>query len=165
LGPVGAVAGALIGFTAGPSIVRFWGVCTENLIRVDDVTESPKLAGPPSQGWKTFLRNHAPDIAAMDLVVVPTIGFKLLYGFVIVRLHRRDSPSGPSRSRGSSFSTQLASLFFDCELRLSGAADPVSDNRFITPQSEYRFIEVDKELSVSLWGKALLELLGFVGNR
>src|SRR5258707_6830684 len=46
--------------------------------------------GPPSQGWRTFLRNHAPDIAAMDLFVVPTIGFKLLYGFVIVRIHRRD---------------------------------------------------------------------------
>jgi hypothetical protein len=26
----------------------------------------------------------------MDLFVVPTIGFKILYGFVIVRLHRRD---------------------------------------------------------------------------
>jgi transposase InsO family protein len=49
-----------------------------------------KRRGPPSQGWRTFLRNHAPDIAAMDLFVVPTIGFKLLYGFVIVRLHRRD---------------------------------------------------------------------------
>jgi transposase InsO family protein len=46
--------------------------------------------GLPSQGWKTFLRNHAPDIAAMDLFVIPTIGFRLLYGFVIVRLHRRD---------------------------------------------------------------------------
>jgi transposase InsO family protein len=49
-----------------------------------------KRRGPPSQGWRTFLLNHAPDIAAMDLFVVPTIGFKLLYGFVIVRLHRRD---------------------------------------------------------------------------
>jgi transposase InsO family protein len=49
-----------------------------------------KRRGPPSQGWRTFLRNHAPDIAAMDLFVVPTIGFKLLYGLVIVRLHRRD---------------------------------------------------------------------------
>src|SRR6478736_1008330 len=28
--------------------------------------------GPPSQGWKTFLRNHADGIAAMDLFVVPT---------------------------------------------------------------------------------------------
>jgi transposase InsO family protein len=49
-----------------------------------------KRHGPPSQGWRTFLRNHAPDIAAMDLFVVPTIGFKLLYGFVIVRIDRRD---------------------------------------------------------------------------
>src|SRR5215471_6433090 len=45
---------------------------------------------PPSQGWRTFLRNHAPSIAAMDLLVVPTIGFKLLYAIVIVRLDRRD---------------------------------------------------------------------------
>jgi transposase InsO family protein len=44
--------------------------------------------GPPSQGWRTFF--HAPDIAAMDLFVVPTIGFDLLYAFVIVRLDRRD---------------------------------------------------------------------------
>jgi hypothetical protein len=45
-----------------------------------------KRRGPPSQEWRTFLRNHAPDIAAMDLFVVPTIGFDLLYAFVIVRL-------------------------------------------------------------------------------
>jgi transposase InsO family protein len=49
-----------------------------------------KHRGPPRQGWRTFLRNHAPDIAAMDLFVVPTIGFKLLYCFVIVRIDRRD---------------------------------------------------------------------------
>ena len=45
--------------------------------------------GPPSQGWKTFLRNHAPHIAAVDLFVVPTIGFRLLYGLAILRLDRR----------------------------------------------------------------------------
>jgi transposase InsO family protein len=49
-----------------------------------------KRCGPPSKGWLTFLRNHAPDIAAMDLFVVPTIGFRMLYGFVVVRLDRRD---------------------------------------------------------------------------
>jgi hypothetical protein len=49
-----------------------------------------KRRGPPSQGWRTFLRNHAPDIAAMDLFVVPAVGFDLLYAFVIVRLDRRD---------------------------------------------------------------------------
>ena len=45
--------------------------------------------GPPSQGWKTFLRNHAPDIAAIDMFVVPTIDFRLLYGLAIIRLGRR----------------------------------------------------------------------------
>ena len=30
--------------------------------------------GPPSQGWKTFLRNHADGIAAMDLFVVVIVG-------------------------------------------------------------------------------------------
>jgi transposase InsO family protein len=49
-----------------------------------------KRRSPPSQRWRTFLHNHAPDIAAMDLFVVPTIGFDLLYAFVIVRLDRRD---------------------------------------------------------------------------
>jgi transposase InsO family protein len=49
-----------------------------------------KGRGPPSQGWRTFLHNHAADIAAMDLFVVPTVGFDLLYAFVIVRLGRRD---------------------------------------------------------------------------
>jgi hypothetical protein len=38
-----------------------------------------KRRGPPSQRWRTFLRNHAHDIAAMDLLVVPTISFDLLY--------------------------------------------------------------------------------------
>src|ERR1700751_3850672 len=49
-----------------------------------------KRRKPPSQGWRTFLRTHAPEIAAMDFFVVPTIGFGLLYGFVIVRIDRRD---------------------------------------------------------------------------
>jgi transposase InsO family protein len=45
---------------------------------------------PPSQGWKTFLRNHADGIVSMDLFVVPTISFRLLYGFLILRHGRRD---------------------------------------------------------------------------
>jgi transposase InsO family protein len=42
-----------------------------------------------SQGWKTFLRNHAAGIASIDLFVVRTISFKLLYGLVILRHARR----------------------------------------------------------------------------
>ena len=44
---------------------------------------------PPSQSWKTFLRNHADGIASVDFLVVPTATFKLLFGFVILRHDRR----------------------------------------------------------------------------
>jgi hypothetical protein len=47
-------------------------------------------ADPSGQRWSTFLRNHSSQIAAMDLFVVPTIGFNLLYVLVIVRLARRE---------------------------------------------------------------------------
>src|SRR5215467_8015696 len=42
-----------------------------------------------SQGWKTFLRNHAAGIASIDLFVVRSISFKLLYGLVILGHLRR----------------------------------------------------------------------------
>jgi transposase InsO family protein len=42
-----------------------------------------------SQTWKTFLHNHAAGIAAMDFLVVPTVGFKLLFVLVILRHQRR----------------------------------------------------------------------------
>ena len=49
-----------------------------------------KTTRPPSQGWKTFLVNHADGIASMDLFVVPTISFRLLYGFLILLHARRE---------------------------------------------------------------------------
>jgi transposase InsO family protein len=49
-----------------------------------------KRGDPSDQSWGTFLHNHAPHIAAMDLFVVPTIGFVQLYVLVIVRLARRE---------------------------------------------------------------------------
>ena len=49
-----------------------------------------KRGDPSGQSWGTFLRNHAPHMAAMDLFVVPTIGFIQLYVLVIVRLARRE---------------------------------------------------------------------------
>jgi transposase InsO family protein len=45
---------------------------------------------PPSQGWRTFLRNHADGIASMDLFVVPAISFRLLYGLLILGHARRE---------------------------------------------------------------------------
>jgi transposase InsO family protein len=44
---------------------------------------------PPSQHWRTFLRNHADAIAAIDLCVVPTLTFECLFAFVVMGHGRR----------------------------------------------------------------------------
>jgi transposase InsO family protein len=49
-----------------------------------------KGRSPPSQGWKTFLRNHADGIASIDMFVVPTVSFRLLYGLLILQHARRE---------------------------------------------------------------------------
>jgi transposase InsO family protein len=61
-------------------------------VRVSESTVrkyKPRIRKPPSQTWKTFLKNHAHDIAATDFFVVPTITFRLLYVFVIMNHDRR----------------------------------------------------------------------------
>ena len=45
--------------------------------------------GPPSQPWRTFLRNHADAIAAIDLCVVPTLSFERLFALLVVGHGRR----------------------------------------------------------------------------
>ena len=49
-----------------------------------------KRRRPPSQGWRTFVHNHADAIASIDMFVVPTISFGLLYGLLILRQSRRE---------------------------------------------------------------------------
>jgi transposase InsO family protein len=44
---------------------------------------------PPSQSWKTFLRNHAEAIAAIDMCVVPTVTFERLFAFLVMGHGRR----------------------------------------------------------------------------
>ena len=44
---------------------------------------------PPSQNWRTFLKNHVGQIAAVDFFTVPTITFQVLYVFLIMRHDRR----------------------------------------------------------------------------
>ena len=48
-----------------------------------------KRRGPPSQSWRTFLRNHADAIVAIDLCVVPTISFECLFAFLVIDHGRR----------------------------------------------------------------------------
>jgi transposase InsO family protein len=75
-----------------------WGaprIHAELLLLGYDVAESTvakymiKQNKPPSQTWKTFLKNHAKDIAAVDFFTVPTVTFRILYCFVVLRHHRR----------------------------------------------------------------------------
>jgi len=44
---------------------------------------------PPSQNWRTFLRNHAQGIAAIDMFVVASASFRLLYVMIILTHDRR----------------------------------------------------------------------------
>jgi hypothetical protein len=49
-----------------------------------------KRRRPPSQGWMTFVHNHADAIASIDMFVVPTISFGLVYGLLILRQSHRE---------------------------------------------------------------------------
>jgi hypothetical protein len=44
---------------------------------------------PPSQGWRAFLANNAREIAAIDFLTVPTVNFRILICFLVLRHHRR----------------------------------------------------------------------------
>jgi len=44
---------------------------------------------PPSQTWRTFLTNHASQIMAADLFVVPTVSFRLLFVLIMLAHDRR----------------------------------------------------------------------------
>ena len=48
-----------------------------------------KRRGRPTQNWKTFLRNHLAETAAIDFLTVPTVTFRTLYVFVVLSLDRR----------------------------------------------------------------------------
>jgi putative transposase len=75
-----------------------WGaprILSELLLLGHDVAEGTvakymeKPRKPPSQTWRTFLANHVPDIAACDFFTVPTVTFRVLYVFIILRHDRR----------------------------------------------------------------------------
>ncbi|MEE8292253.1 MAG: integrase, partial [Candidatus Tectomicrobia bacterium] len=48
-------------------------------------TYMPKTRTPPSQTWRTFLDNHVRDIVAIDFFTIPTLTFRVLYGFLVLR--------------------------------------------------------------------------------
>ena len=58
----------------------------------------PRRRKPPSQTWRTFLRNHSKDLVSIDFFVVPTVTFRLLYVFVALE-HERGAALLPKRLR------------------------------------------------------------------
>jgi transposase InsO family protein len=48
----------------------------------------PRRTKPPSQTWRTFLKNHVGCLAPIDFCVVPTASFRVLYLFVVL-LHEQ----------------------------------------------------------------------------
>ena len=75
-----------------------WGaprILSELLLLGYDVAEGTvakymvRTRKPPSQTWRTFLDNHLPDIAACDFFTVPTVTFRVLYVFIVLRHDRR----------------------------------------------------------------------------
>lgn len=44
---------------------------------------------PPSQNWRTFLKNHMHELVSIDFFVVPTVRFEVIYVFVVLHLERR----------------------------------------------------------------------------
>jgi transposase InsO family protein len=60
--------------------------------KVSEATVSrymPRRRKPPSQNWRSFLRNHARDLVSIDFFVVPTATFRILYVFLVLEHERR----------------------------------------------------------------------------
>ena len=49
----------------------------------------PRRRKPPSQSWRSFLRNHVHDLVSVDFFVVPTATFRVLYIFLVLEHERR----------------------------------------------------------------------------
>ena len=44
---------------------------------------------PPSQTWRSFLDNHVEDLVSIDFFTLPTVTFRILFVFIILRHERR----------------------------------------------------------------------------
>lgn len=66
---------------------RFYGELLKLGIEISQAAVSKYLVHhhkPPSQGWRTFLRNHMGCSASVDFFVVPTATFRLLFVFIVL---------------------------------------------------------------------------------
>src|SRR6266566_4416090 len=71
---------------------RIHGALLKLGLTVSQATVSKYMVGPrrpPSQAWRTFLKNHAPDLIALDFLTVPTATFRVLFVLVVLTHRRR----------------------------------------------------------------------------
>ena len=61
-------------------------VCKRTIQKYAYAVRGPRRRG---QSWTTFLKNHAPDIAAIDFFTVPTATFRVLFCFIVLEHSRR----------------------------------------------------------------------------
>ncbi len=94
--PVNAVLRALVRKMAAANPLwgapRIHGELLKLGIDVAERTVSrliPKRRTPPSQTWRTFLTNHAPDLVSIDFFTVPTARLRVLFVLFILAHHRR----------------------------------------------------------------------------
>jgi hypothetical protein len=79
--------------------------------KISEATISKYMARvpkPPSQTWRTFLRNHTDCLASIDFFVLPTATFRLLFVFIVLHHERRrivhfgvTAPTRPRHGWGS----------------------------------------------------------------
>src|SRR6202521_3291018 len=101
---------------------------------------------PPSQRWRTFLKNHMQTLVSADFFVVPTITFRLLFVFVILWHNRRRplhlavtaNPTAEWRATAGSFPLgQWAPLSASRSRRLLRIGIPRSDRVAGHPRSPH----------------------------
>ncbi len=72
-----------------PRIVSELALLGHHVVEATAAKYMVRFRKPPSQTWRTFLANHVPDIAACDFFTVPTVTFRVLYVFIVLRHDRR----------------------------------------------------------------------------
>ena len=117
---------------------------------------------PPSQTWKAFLENHAGEITSIDFFTVPTITFRILFCFVVLRHDRRQVVHFNVTSHPTAFWTgqQLVQAFPEDTAPgyLLRDQDTVYGADFIKRVQAMRIKEV-WSAPASPWQRALVERL------
>ena len=72
-----------------PRIVSELALLGHDVVKATVAKYMVRFRKPPSQTWRTFLANHAPDIAACDFFTIPTVTFRVLCVFIVLRHDRR----------------------------------------------------------------------------